>query len=156
VDATGSIAPEARLELSFKSAGRVAEILVEEGEKVEAGEVLARLDTTDLEHAVRQAEAALKLAQVKAGARPEEIASAEANLAAAQGNLATAKGGLARAEADLAKLLAGATEREIEIARLGVDQAKNRLWGVQAERDGIKGSKRNPNYMKDSAEASVL
>lgn len=89
VNASGSIAPEAKVALTFKlpvmNSGRVAEILVEEGDRVEAGEVMERLETADLEVAVAQAEDALaaaqaSLAQVRAGARAEEVSAAEAGL----------------------------------------------------------------------------
>jgi HlyD family secretion protein len=69
--------------------GRVLELLVEEGDDVEAGQVLARLDGTLLEAQIEAAQASLdmaeaQLAQVQAGARPEQVRKAEADLAQAQ------------------------------------------------------------------------
>jgi HlyD family secretion protein len=69
--------------------GRVLELLVEEGDDVEAGQVLARLDGTLLEAQVEAAQAGLdvaeaQLAQARAGARPEQVRKAEADLAQAQ------------------------------------------------------------------------
>lgn len=146
VNATGSIAPKVRAALAFRSAGRVAEILVEEGERVEAGQILARLETDDLELAVTQAEATLtmsktQLEQTKKGARAQDLAAAEASLASAQ--------------ASLAKLLAGANEREIEMAKLNWDQAKNSLWAAQLERDSIAGNKMSSDSVVDAANARV-
>ena len=154
VSASGTVVPAKWAQLSFKIGGRVEELAVEVGDEVVAGQLLARLDATELEHAVAQAEAGLalaqaNLAQVKAGAREEEIAAAEEAVAAAQANLEGA-------EASLARLLAGASEREIEIARLTWEQAKDALWGAQAERDGVAGSKMSPDYAVDAAEAAVL
>jgi HlyD family secretion protein len=76
-----SIAPEL--------GGRVLELLVEEGDDVEAGQVLARLDGTLLEAQIEAAQAGLdmaqaQLAQAQAGARPEQVQKAEADLAQAQ------------------------------------------------------------------------
>jgi multidrug resistance efflux pump len=107
---------------------------------VTAGQELARLETRDLEQAVRRAEAGLKaaqaqLAKAKAGARPEEVALAEAAVAIAQGNLAAAQATLSSAQASLNKLLAGPTERDLQIAEKQVELAKNELWGVQKQRD---------------------
>lgn len=70
-------------EVSFKIAGRVAERLVSEGETVRAGQVVARLDTSELgqEVALRKAEvraAEAALAELETGSRPEEIAQAKA------------------------------------------------------------------------------
>ncbi|NIO67482.1 MAG: FtsX-like permease family protein [Anaerolineae bacterium] len=79
VDATGSVVPETRLELSFKSAGRVAEIIIVEGDQVEAGEVLARLETADLEQAIIQAQANLAISEAQL-AQTEEGAIAAISL----------------------------------------------------------------------------
>ncbi|MDH7500549.1 MAG: biotin/lipoyl-binding protein, partial [candidate division NC10 bacterium] len=72
-------------QVSFKIAGRVQERLVSEGEAVRAGQVVARLDSTELgqEVALRRAEmeaARAALAELEAGSRPEEIGQAEAAL----------------------------------------------------------------------------
>jgi HlyD family secretion protein len=69
--------------------GRVLELLVEEGDDVEAGQLLARLDGTLLEAQIEAAQASLdmaqaQLAQARAGARPEQVRQAEAALAQAE------------------------------------------------------------------------
>lgn len=69
--------------------GRVVELLVDEGEDVEAGQVLVQLDGALLEAQIEAAQAALDiaqagLAQARAGARPEQIRQAEAALAQAE------------------------------------------------------------------------
>jgi len=129
VSASGELVPARRASLSYEIGGRAVTINVEEGDVVEAGQVLVQLDATDLEQAVAQAEAALsvaqaRLAQVKAGARPEEIASAEAAVTAAQAQLAAAQANLSAAQAELARLQAGARPEEITIAEIGVARAK--------------------------------
>lgn len=65
VSSSGSVEPRARVGLAFDLPGRVAEVAVEVGDVVEAGDVLARLDTTDLEFAVQQAEISLRAAQLR-------------------------------------------------------------------------------------------
>lgn len=168
VSATGVVMPARWANLSFQTGGRVEEIAVEVGDEVREGQLLAHLDATALERQVAQAEARLaaaraQLARVRAGARPEEIeaarqavAAARAGLAAAEAQLAQAQAGLDEARAAQAKLLVGATSYQRELARLAVDQARDLLWGAQAERDGVKGNKANPDYLKDAAEANVL
>jgi macrolide-specific efflux system membrane fusion protein len=47
VDTTGVIAPENRVEIQPSASGRIEEILVEEGEKIKAGEVLALMSSSD-------------------------------------------------------------------------------------------------------------
>jgi len=89
------IEPERWAEARFTIPGKVVGVLAQPGMRVEAGDVLARLDATHLEAAVRQAEAALATAQAglalaQAGPRPEAIAAAEAQVAAAEGDMARA------------------------------------------------------------------
>ncbi len=67
--------------LSFKVQGRIVELLVEEGQRVEAGQVLARLDDADFRQQVALEEATLRvreanLALVEAGPRPQEVQAA--------------------------------------------------------------------------------
>jgi HlyD family secretion protein len=69
--------------------GQVSEVRVQRGQRVEKGDVLARMDSTAAEIAVAQAEAALaeaeaQLANLQEGKRPEEIAVMEASVASAQ------------------------------------------------------------------------
>ncbi len=71
------------VEVSFKIPGHVEERLVDEGQTVKAGQLVARLDTSELaqEVAVRKTEVQMaqsELAELEAGSRPEEIAQAEA------------------------------------------------------------------------------
>ena len=65
VSATGPITAPASVPLSFKSSGRLAEIDVTVGQTVTAGQVLAKEDTTDLQSAVDQAQAALAQQQAE-------------------------------------------------------------------------------------------
>ena len=47
VDTTGVIAPENRVEIQPSASGRIEEILVEEGEAIKAGEILALMSSSD-------------------------------------------------------------------------------------------------------------
>jgi len=72
-----------------ETSGRIAEMLVDRGDEVQAGDVLVRLDDALLQSQRLEAEAGLAtaradLARVLAGARPEEIAAAGAALAQAE------------------------------------------------------------------------
>jgi HlyD family secretion protein len=85
-----------QVDLAFNDSGRIAEVLVEEGDAVTEGDVLARLDTSRLAPQVANAEA--KVAAQKAvverlrnGSRPEEIAEARANLEAAEAEALNAR-----------------------------------------------------------------
>ena len=88
IEASGTVeATDA--DLGFQIGGRIATINVSEGETVAQGEVLAHLDTAELNARMAQAEAQLAVAQAKLlelrrGARPEERAQARSALDAAR------------------------------------------------------------------------
>jgi membrane fusion protein YbhG len=70
--------------LAFNGNQRIASILVQEGDRVTSGQLLAELETQRLEDAVKQAEALAAqqgevLKRLEAGSRIEEIRQAEAN-----------------------------------------------------------------------------
>jgi len=72
-------------QLGFKTAGRVSERLLSEGETAKAGQLLARLEDTEQcqQLELRRAELAAAeavLAELEAGSRPQEISAAEATL----------------------------------------------------------------------------
>ncbi|MBU0965488.1 MAG: secretion protein HlyD [Proteobacteria bacterium] len=72
-----------KVDLGFRVGGRIAEVLVQEGDRVQAGQVLTRLDNTpyldELNLAQAQLEqAAAVLKKMEAGTRPQEIAQSAA------------------------------------------------------------------------------
>jgi RND family efflux transporter MFP subunit len=71
ITVTGTLAAEDQVALAFQVPGRVAEVDVDLGSVVEAGQVVARLIPTDYELRLRQAEAALIQARVRLGLPPE-------------------------------------------------------------------------------------
>jgi HlyD family secretion protein len=77
------------VDVGFKVSGRIVNLSVQEGDWVERGKVLAKLDDEDLLQRLALAQATLKSAQARldkllAGSRPEEIREAEATLQQAQ------------------------------------------------------------------------
>ena len=105
VRATGHVeATEVRV--AAKVGGRLTELRAEEGDRLEAGAVVAQLDPREPKLAVeraqadrRQAEAQLRL--LRAGSRREDIAQAEAQAQAARDEVSAARAEQANAEADL-------------------------------------------------------
>ena len=105
VDGSGNIQLANDVKLSFGVGGRIDRIYVEEGEMVGKGEVLAQLETDELELALTQAEVTLAGQQVA-------VTQAELNLEQAEYNL------------DQAMELY--TWPEIEVAEADVDDAEAR------------------------------
>lgn len=85
-----------QVQLAFNNSERIVAVLVQEGDRVQRGQVLARLDTSRLKPQVDQAAAQVAaqrqvVARLHNGSRPEEIAQARANVEAARADLANAR-----------------------------------------------------------------
>src|SRR5512136_106090 len=111
---SGTIEVE-QINLGPEVSGRVTQVSAEEGQPVTAGQVLFQLDDTLLKAQRTQAEAAVNTAraqrdQLVAGARPEQLAAAQATISS---TLATLSG----AQADLRRLLSGATNDQLAAAQ---------------------------------------
>ncbi len=92
--------------VSAEVGGRIVDLLVEEGNRVNAGDLVARLDTSDIEIAVRRAQAerdqaAAQLRLLQAGPRVEEIRQARAQAESAGADVTAAQAELDSATADL-------------------------------------------------------
>jgi HlyD family secretion protein len=90
-----------QIELPFNGNERIATVLVQEGDHVTQGQLLARLDTSRLAPQVAKAEADLaaqaqSVDRLHHGNRPEEIAQARANLDAAAADAENARAQFAR------------------------------------------------------------
>ena len=81
VESSGSVTPKAENDLSFGVSGTVSKVNVKVGDQVKKGDVLAELDTTDLELAVAQAKQAYLSQQATysetVNSDPDEVAAAE-------------------------------------------------------------------------------
>jgi HlyD family secretion protein len=91
--------------LSPDEPGRIAELYIEEGDRVTKGQVIARMESDRLQAEVKQYQAMVQkaqanLAQVKAGSRPEAIAAAQARVATAQATVAMAQAKLKRTQSE--------------------------------------------------------
>lgn len=82
--------------LAFYATGRIAKLLVDEGDKVKKGQLLAELEDSRYRHAVAKLKSDLAaqrdlLARLKNGSRPQEKADARARVEAAEARLELAK-----------------------------------------------------------------
>jgi multidrug efflux pump subunit AcrA (membrane-fusion protein) len=121
--------------------GRVVELLAGEGDEVEAGQVLVRLDGTLLEAQIEAAQAAIDVAQAgqaqaRAGARLEQIRQAEAALAKAQ----VARDGTYQAWQDAVAIRDNPQEldAQIALAKARVVAAEAALAQVTALKDAAE------------------
>jgi HlyD family secretion protein len=135
--ASGFIEAE-EIDMAPRIGGRVAELLVEKGDEVDAGTLLIRLDGTLLEARIASARAGVdmaqaKLAQVKAGARSEQIRQAEASLTQAE----AARDGAYQAWQDARAIRDNPQELDARIAaaRFEVRSAEGELTAATAMKD---------------------
>jgi len=114
------------VELSFKVAGRLAQRLADEGERVTAGQLVARLEDDELKEdnnarAAEKRAAQAALADLKAGSRREEIAQAEAVLARMRADAERLRKDAVRSEALFKRDVI--PQKDLDAARAGNDGA---------------------------------
>lgn len=114
-------------DVSFQVPGRIAELPIEEGQWVDKGAVLARLDAADFRQQVAHDEATLKvreaeLALALAGTRPLEIEAAEQTMLDAQADLRQKKLDFERNQTLYGSGMIAAQERDI--AETGLKRAQ--------------------------------
>ena len=155
VMASGTVRPLQTVNLSPENAGILEALFVEQGDRVEPGQLIARMRSTDIaaqlqqnQAAVAEAEAALQLA--RQGSRPDEIGQAEAAIDGAQAQARDAQARLELANSELSRSQSlfdrGAisqTEldnaaREQRSAQAGVDQAQSRITEAQRRLDDLQ------------------
>lgn len=117
------------VEVSFKLPGWVEERPASEGKFIQAGDLVARLDNSELrkESLVRQAELAAyqaELLALMAGSRPEEIAEAEATVRLAQAELNRLKLDYERAKTLLNSKTISQEQYDSSLASYEVGQAR--------------------------------
>ncbi len=143
VNGTGSIQPEQEVALSFRSAGRVEDVLVSAGQAVEEGQLLATLETTDLALALAQAKVNLQIAQAqlaKLENPPEEndILSAQAAVEVAQSSVAGAEASLNAARSGYSQLFADNTAAQMQVNEANLRQAEVNLRSAQQQYNRVK------------------
>ena len=138
LEITGSIEPDHKVALASQIPGKVVAVTVDAGDRVAQGQVLIRLDDSDIRAQVSQARAAVQAAEAArgmaqarlelalAGARPQERRQAEANAAQAQAAVGAA-------EAVLEALRKGARPQERAQAQQAVVQAQAGLESAKAD-----------------------
>jgi HlyD family secretion protein len=155
---TGAIAVRAEVEVFPKQSGELVELLVEKGQKVKAGQVLARIDSKLLEIQKKQAEADLTNARAahektsplaavnfetsfkQAESELERLESLlkqseldlELQRKEADAQLKSAKASLRIAEAQLRAAETGARAQELEQARVKAEDARRGLERMTA------------------------
>ncbi len=132
LDASGYVTARRQATVSSKVTGRVAEVRIEEGQRVEEGEVLARLDPVDAQAQLDQSQTQLAAARAQLTEHKVQLVKAERDLKRQQ-ELAerklTSQQLTENAATEVASLKArvAVQERQIAVAQSGVDTARVNL-----------------------------
>ena len=123
VTASGKIEPKRKVDISADISGRVIQVAVEEGQWVEKGALLLRIDPSAYEAQLRRAEASVAQSQAR-------LAQARANLLQAQSavrrseQLAQGRDLISAADLEQARTQVSVNQSEFEAARFAVQQAQ--------------------------------
>lgn len=148
------VIPRQNAALSFPVPGLVAEVLVREGDAVEAGQLLVRLKSDREVLAVAQAQAEVDRARAQvelfsSGARSEELLAAQAAVDAAQAqveilqqgpraeDIAAAEAALSAAQAQYQTVATGVNEQDVIAARVEMQNAEALVTQAQRAYDKV-------------------
>jgi HlyD family secretion protein len=164
-----------QVQLAFNGNERIADMLVQEGDKVKKGQLLATLDTLRLSHEVAQAAAQVKaqgevLAALVAGTRPEDIRKARADVEAADAEKKNAevvfrrksmlaeKDLISKQERDDAKAAADYAQAQLKAAgeTLALAVAGPRKEDIAAARETLKAYEASLSVAKRNLEYASL
>ena len=175
LNAAGYIIAHYKIEVASKVLGRVAWIGVEKGDQVTKGDAIVRVEDDEYRARVRQAEGNLaalqaRLAELKAGSRPEEIQLALANLNEAKADLENARVSLdrvrtlhdegvapkqdlddAQARYDSQQARVASLDRAYELVRIGPRKEE-----IDAVRGQVKQAEGELAYMRTQFDATVI
>jgi RND family efflux transporter MFP subunit len=118
IEVTGSIEPQARVLPGTKIMGRIETVTVDVGDRVRRGQVLAALEKRDLEAAVEQARAAIRMAEARlsnARTHYERIVDLHSRGSVTEKNLEDATAGYRVAEAGLQQAKAALASAEVNL-----------------------------------------
>lgn len=176
----GTVIAAEEIELGFQTSGTLTEVSIQVGDKVRAGDVLARIDDVNARKALTSAELGVLKAQLDLdsasqdhvdlveGASVAELLDARAAVKAAEEKLADLRAGssaaeIATAEADVSsareaykKLFSGPDAQELARAQASLEKAKNSLWSSQMSRDSKGDTRNKASGAYDQAQVSVL
>ncbi|MCA9535786.1 MAG: efflux RND transporter periplasmic adaptor subunit [Myxococcales bacterium] len=149
--ATGVIRPNVQVEIRSRESGEVVEVLVEEGQLVEAGTPLIRLDPFDTDRAVdgSLAEQRRALAQLREARAALEVAEAEARQAGVTNEVSTRGQSLGLVSTESAR----SSEHQQTVAERQVEMRRAQVAAAQA---ALASSRLNVADAQRRREATVL
>ncbi len=172
----GKVRASQRVELAFKVSGPLIELPVQEGQQVQKGELLARINPRDFETNLAKIKSAInearaKFQAMKAGARPEDLKMLESEFSAAEARFREAEGqykryvslyerkNVSKAEYDRFKAAYDVARAQLNTARQNLEKGKRgarkedieamraNIQGLEAQQEGIRNAL-NDTYLR--------
>jgi RND family efflux transporter MFP subunit len=131
LDASGYVTARRRATVSSKVTGKVVEVLVEEGQAVRRGQVLARLDDAQIRAGLDVARAQLEAA--RRAAAEDQARLKEAQLTQTRLNQLVKEGVVGRAEVDSANAAVESLTARIDLARQQVQVAETQVRAIETD-----------------------
>jgi HlyD family secretion protein len=126
VTASGKIEPKRKVDISADISGRVVQLGVEEGQWVNAGDVLLRIDPTQYTSAVRRNEAMVSQSRAREAQSRAQLGKAQGDLRRAETLMQTNEL-VSAVDVENARTQAQVAEQELQAARFAVSQAQAAL-----------------------------
>jgi HlyD family secretion protein len=124
LNATGYVVPQRKASLSSKATGRLEWLGVLEGSRIKAGEVIAKLESRDVQATLAQAEAQVNVAIANQQQGAAELRDAEANFR--------------RSKELLEKKFISGAQHDADVARLGKARA-----AIASQKAGVASAEAN-------------
>lgn len=158
-DYRGVLQPSKKAELAFRRSGKILSIAVDEGSKVQKGELLARLETSDIEAVIEATDARIREAQamldeLEAGPREQTVAASEAEVRRLEAALELAKITAGR-EQELQKTRASSIQA-YDDARYDVLQQAAALDAAKQKLDELRAGTRQEQIAAQAARVAAL
>ncbi|HTD03088.1 efflux RND transporter periplasmic adaptor subunit [Undibacterium sp.] len=131
--ASGYVVAQRRAAVASKATGRMVQLNVREGSKVKEGDLLAKLDASDIEASIAQAQAGIRQAEAGVAQANVERVNAEADLQRAQG--LRAQGFVSIQALDTATTRVNAAKASVTSAQAAVAVAKAQLKVQRVNQD---------------------
>lgn len=141
--------------------GYVDEVLVDMGDRVEQGQLLARIAAPEVADALRQREALVAQAQAAIGQANADLTATQAATATAAAEVLRAEAGVDAGQADLARF-SSEYDRIESLAKGGsvteklLDESRNRLRAAEAARRGVGAALEAARAKQREQEAKIL
>jgi HlyD family secretion protein len=156
IQANGVVQAVQKINISPEDSGRIAKLYVTEGDRVQKGQIIARMSSERVQAQVNQYRASLEKAQAdlelkRSGTRLEEIAEAKARVTTAEASVAAAQARLNRATEEFKRNQMPAQEGAISQNAFGEFVAKQReaKANLEAELARLKEQQQSLNKAKN-------